>query len=47
MVAAPAHMELRSEQVNLIADDGVVTAINVESKTGVNESGAAHILGQL
>ncbi|TIR24091.1 MAG: peroxiredoxin, partial [Mesorhizobium sp.] len=26
---------------------GKVTALNVETKPGVNESGAAHILGQL
>ncbi|RLP25187.1 peroxiredoxin [Mesorhizobium sp. YM1C-6-2] len=40
-------MGLRNKRFSLIADDGVVTAINVESKPGVNESGAAHILGQL
>ena len=40
-------MGLRNKRFSLIADDGVVKAINVESKPGVNESGAAHILGQL
>ena len=38
---------LRSSAVVLEENDGVVKAINVESKPGVNESGAAHILGQL
>ena len=42
-----AGMGLRNKRFSLIAEDGVVKAINVESKPGVNESGAAHILGQL
>ena len=40
-------MGLRNKRFSLIAEDGVVKAINVESKPGVNESGAAHILEQL
>jgi len=40
-------MGQRNKRFSLIAEDGVVKAINVESKPGVNESGAAHILGQL
>lgn len=40
-------MGLRNKRFSLIAEDGVVKAVNVESKPGVNESGAAHILGQL
>jgi peroxiredoxin len=31
----------------MIVDDGKVTALNVETKPGVNESGAANILAQL
>ena len=43
-----AHgMGLRNKRFSMIVDDGTVTAINVESKPGVNESGAAHILEQL
>lgn len=42
-----AAMGLRSRRFSLIAVDGVVKAINVETKPGVNESGAAHILEQL
>ncbi|MDQ2634194.1 MAG: peroxiredoxin [Pseudomonadota bacterium] len=40
-------MGLRNKRFSLIAEDGVVKAINVESKPGVNESSAAHILQQL
>ncbi|TIX77887.1 MAG: peroxiredoxin [Mesorhizobium sp.] len=40
-------MGLRSKRFSLIVDDGKVTALNVETKPGVDESGAAHILGQL
>jgi peroxiredoxin len=40
-------MGQRNKRFSLIAEDGVVKVINVESKPGVNESGAAHILGQL
>jgi peroxiredoxin len=38
---------LRSKRFSMIVDDGKVTALNVETKPGVDESGAAHILGQL
>jgi hypothetical protein len=31
----------------MIIDVGKVTAVNVETMPGVDESGAAHILGQL
>ena len=37
----------RSKRFSMIVDDGKVTALNVETKPGVNESGAAHILEQL
>lgn len=37
----------RNKRFSLIAEDGVVKAINIESKPGVNESSAAHLLGQL
>jgi peroxiredoxin len=40
-------MGLRNKRFSLIAEDGVVKAINVETKPGVNESGAATILEQL
>jgi peroxiredoxin len=40
-------MGLRNKRFSLIAEDGVVKAINVETKPGVNESSAATILGQL
>lgn len=40
-------MGLRSKRFSMIVDDGKVTALNVETKPGVDESGAAHILGQL
>ncbi|MER8749809.1 peroxiredoxin [Mesorhizobium sp. M1050] len=40
-------MGLRSRRFSMIVDDGKVTALNVETKPGVDESGAAHILGQL
>jgi glutaredoxin/glutathione-dependent peroxiredoxin len=40
-------MGLRSKRFSMVVDDGKVTALNVESKPGVDESGAAHILGQL
>ena len=42
-----AGMGQRNKRFSLVAEDGVVKAINVESKPGVNESSAAHILGQL
>lgn len=37
-------MGLRSKRFSMIVDDGKVTAVNVETKPGVNESGAARIL---
>lgn len=40
-------MGFRNKRFSLIAEDGVVKAINVETKPGVNESGAATILEQL
>lgn len=40
-------MGLRSKRFSMIVDDGNVVALNVETKPGVDESGAAHILGQL
>jgi peroxiredoxin len=40
-------MGLRSKRFSMIADDGKVTALNVETKPGVSESGAAKILEQL
>ncbi len=40
-------MGLRNKRFSLIADDGVVKDTHDEGKPGVNESGAAHILGQL
>jgi glutaredoxin/glutathione-dependent peroxiredoxin len=40
-------MGLRSKRFSMVVADGKVTALNVESKPGVDESGAAHILGQL
>ena len=42
-----AGMGHRNKRFSLIAEDGVVKSINVESKPGVNESGAATILEQL
>ena len=42
-----AGMGHRNKRFSLIAQDGVVKSINVESKPGVNESGAATILEQL
>jgi peroxiredoxin len=42
-----AGMGRRSKRFSMIVDDGKVTALNVETKPGVNESGAAHILEQL
>ncbi|WP_274629779.1 peroxiredoxin [Arvimicrobium flavum] len=43
-----AHgMGLRSKRFSMIVDDGKVVAVNVETKPGVNESGAAHMLEQL
>lgn len=42
-----ASMGTRSRRFSLIAEDGIVKTINVETKPGVNESGAATILEQL
>ncbi|MEP9385734.1 peroxiredoxin [Mesorhizobium sp. KR9-304] len=42
-----AGMGLRNKRFSMIVDDGLVRAINVETKPGVNESGAAQILEQL
>ncbi len=44
---SPAGMGRRSRRFSMIVDDGKVTALNVETKPGVNESGAANILAQL
>ena len=40
-------MGMRSKRFSMIVDNGKVTALNVESKPGVDTSGAAHILSQL
>lgn len=40
-------MGLRSKRFSMIVDDGVVQSVNVETKPGVAESGAAKILEQL
>jgi len=40
-------MGLRSKRFSMILDDGKVVALNVETKPGVDESGAAKILEQL
>ena len=45
--SSPFGMGLRSKRFSMIVDDGKVTAVNVETNPGVNESGAAHILEQL
>ena len=42
-----AGMGLRSSRYSMIVDNGVVTALNVEEKSGVNVSGAETILPQL
>lgn len=44
---AVAGMGSRSKRFSMIVDDGKVTALNVESQPGVNNSGAAHMLEQL
>lgn len=44
---AAAGMGHRSKRFSMIVDDGTVTALNVESQPGVNNSGAAQILEQL
>ncbi len=42
-----AGMGLRSSRYSMIVDNGVVMALNVEEKSGVNVSGAETILQQL
>lgn len=42
-----AGMGLRSSRYSMIVDNGVVKALNVEEKSGVNVSGADTILTQL
>jgi peroxiredoxin len=44
---AVAGMGLRSSRYSMIIDNGVVKALNVEDKSGVNVSGAETILEQL
>jgi len=44
---AVTGMGSRSKRFSMIVDDGKVTALNVESQPGVNNSGAAHMLEQL
>jgi peroxiredoxin len=44
---AVAGMGLRSSRYSMIVDNGVVKALNVEEKSGVNVSGAETILEQL
>lgn len=44
---AAAGMGRRSKRFSMIVDDAKVTALNVESQPGVNNSGAAQILEQL
>ena len=39
-------MGVRSRRFSMIVDDGKVTALNIETQPGVNESGAAKILEQ-
>jgi glutaredoxin/glutathione-dependent peroxiredoxin len=41
------HMGHRSKRYSMVVDDGVVKALNVEDKPGVNVSGADTILKQL
>ena len=42
-----SNMGLRSKRYSMIVDNGVVTHLNVEDKSGVNVSGADTILTQL
>lgn len=44
---AAAGMGERSQRYSMTVDNGVVTAINVEDKSGINVSGAETILEQL
>ena len=43
----PHGMGKRSKRYSMIVEDGVVKALNVEDKPGVNVSGADTILDQL
>jgi peroxiredoxin len=40
-------MGMRARRFSMIVDDGKVAAVNVETKDGVDATGAAHILEQL
>lgn len=42
-----AGLGMRSKRYSMVVDNGVVKALNVEDKPGVNVSGADTILGQL
>ena len=42
-----ANMGLRSSRYSMIVEDGVVKALNIETKSGVNVSGAETVLQQL
>jgi len=42
-----AGMGRRSRRYSMVVDDGVVKALNVEDKPGVNVSGAESVLQQL
>jgi glutaredoxin/glutathione-dependent peroxiredoxin len=44
---SPAGMGTRSSRYSMIVENGVVTALNVEDKSGVNVSGSDTILTQL
>ena len=44
---SPSGMGLRSRRFSMIVNDGKVTAMNLETKPGVNASSAAQILEQL
>jgi glutaredoxin/glutathione-dependent peroxiredoxin len=44
---AVANMGLRSSRYSMIVENGVVKALNVEDKSGVNVSGAETIMEQL
>jgi glutaredoxin/glutathione-dependent peroxiredoxin len=44
---AVANMGLRSSRYSMIVENGVVKALNVETKSGVNVSGSETILTQL
>jgi glutaredoxin/glutathione-dependent peroxiredoxin len=42
-----ANMGLRSSRYSMIVEDGVVKALNIETRSGVNVSGSETILAQL